>query len=680
MRIQAEEQGRVLRSRGKRTLSEKNRIRGRSRRRKRRHISKVFLFLYTLLLLCGISYVIYSQRFRSRFFPNTYVNGINASGKTVQRVKKEIEELTGSYALNLKSRGNQPQQLKGEDVGLSYLMDEALEDYVSGQNIYFWAGNLRGRTDIKISTMTGLDEDKLSSVLSGLHAFDPALMKSPKDASISDYIEGIGYRINPEEQGTLIDIEKARKEVRHAVLTLEKEIDLDDPSYSLYQKPAILKDDPNLKSKLDLLNRYVSSSIQYDKGVILDAEEIHQWISPNQSANNMIDYTQADDFVAELSKAYNTVYRPKEFQTHEGMQIILTGGNYGWKVNQIAEAAAIKAMVSEGKVIEGRKPEFSKRAAAFGDKDYGNTYAEVNLSKQKLYFYKEGSLVMESDIVSGDEAKGFLTPAGVYQIAYKQENAVLKGEDYNANVAKWMPFNGNIGFHDANWRESFGGEIYKNGGSHGCINLPPQNAEILYENIETGTPVICYYEDGRTPKNINAEPGTTGEEVQIPAETAEGIVKERAPARNPAEAEAAPAATQTAAESFAANAQTGGQEEVQPSTGETQSSTRKKKKRRRKKSPRQAPAQSAPAQSTPAESTPTQSSEAALRESTGASSVQETVPPKNPPIRINQNGPGMESSKGASSGPGSEGGKIKKEEKGPGIDTSMGSPPLENRE
>lgn len=55
-----------------------------------------------------------------------------------------------------------------------------------------------------------------------------------------------------------------------------------------------------------------------------------------------------------------------------------------------------------------------------------------------------------------------------------------------------MPFNGNIGLHDADWRTSFGGQIYRTNGSHGCVNLPPDYARRIYDVVQTGTPVICY--------------------------------------------------------------------------------------------------------------------------------------------------------------------------------------------
>lgn len=56
-----------------------------------------------------------------------------------------------------------------------------------------------------------------------------------------------------------------------------------------------------------------------------------------------------------------------------------------------------------------------------------------------------------------------------------------------------MPVKGGIGIHDADWRDEFGGEIYKTSGSHGCINVPPEIMPELYERTEVGMPVIMFY-------------------------------------------------------------------------------------------------------------------------------------------------------------------------------------------
>ncbi len=110
--------------------------------------------------------------------------------------------------------------------------------------------------------------------------------------------------------------------------------------------------------------------------------------------------------------------------------------------------------------------------------------------------------MLETDCVTGNSARGFDTPAGVYGITYKQRDATLNGENYSTPVSYWMPFNKNIGLHDAGWRSSFGGELYKTSGSHGCVNLPPEAAKRIYEVIQTGTPVICYNLPGSKGGNI----------------------------------------------------------------------------------------------------------------------------------------------------------------------------------
>ena len=82
---------------------------------------------------------------------------------------------------------------------------------------------------------------------------------------------------------------------------------------------------------------------------------------------------------------------------------------------------------------------------------------------------------------------------GVWAIDAKKHDAVLKGEGYTQPVTYWMPFNGNVGIHDADtWRSQYGGEIYKTSGSHGCVNTPTANAEKIFNTVEIGTPVIVY--------------------------------------------------------------------------------------------------------------------------------------------------------------------------------------------
>ena len=119
------------------------------------------------------------------------------------------------------------------------------------------------------------------------------------------------------------------------------------------------------------------------------------------------------------------------------------------------------------------------------------TVVEVSISKQKLWYYKNGELKMTSNVVTGT-ANRHATPTGTFKIRSKSRRVYLVGPDYRSYVNYWMPIYGDIGLHDATWRSKFGGTIYKYNGSHGCINLPLNTAKYIYNNVPKGTKVRVY--------------------------------------------------------------------------------------------------------------------------------------------------------------------------------------------
>lgn len=184
----------------------------------------------------------------------------------------------------------------------------------------------------------------------------------------------------------------------------------------------------------------------------------------------------------------------RSFETTAGDTVKIGGGDYGWVINKKGEAAQIVEDIKNGESVT-REPKYEQRAFVEGADDIGNTYIEIDYTNQHLWYYKDGSLVVDSDIVSGNLNNGNGSPDGVFKVISRQSPATLKGEDYESDVTYFMPFAYNVGLHDASWRSSFGGSIYKNGGSHGCINLPYDAADTIYKNVELGTPVIAYYRE-----------------------------------------------------------------------------------------------------------------------------------------------------------------------------------------
>ena len=498
-----------------------------------------------LLVAAGGVYVGMSQKYKTRFFLNTQINGVDASGKTAAEVQELIAEGVNGYTLTIDERNNQTETIAGTDIKLHAEFDGSLEKMVAAQNPFAWLWHMK-QEEYTIGTMVAYDDAALESQIRNLSCLDPEKAVEPVNAKISEYVSGQGYSIEPEQEGTAVEAEKLTQAVTGAIENLQDHLSLEEAD--VYKKPTVLKDDASLAEQLDKMNKYAKMSVTYqfgDSTETLNGDQIHAWLIANADGSVSVDSSKVSEYVSEMAKAHNTSNKAKTLKTSYGSTIQVSGGTYGWKINQAAETEALAAIIASGESTT-REPEYSQKAASHGANDYGDTYVEINLTGQHLFFYKEGKLVVESDFVSGNLAKGWGTPAGSYPLAYKQKNAVLKGENYRTPVNYWMPFNNGIGMHDAKWRSSFGGTIYKTGGSHGCINLPPSVAKTIFDNISAGTPVICYNLPGteKSTTSGTAKPAETKPaETQAPAETA-APPETQAPA--PAETQAPSPAPTTA--------------------------------------------------------------------------------------------------------------------------------------
>ena len=204
---------------------------------------------------------------------------------------------------------------------------------------------------------------------------------------------------------------------------------------------------------------------------------------------------------ADMKQAdHDTVGTERQFQTTSGRTVYVYGSAYGWKIDQDKEVAQLMQEIQSGTQTT-REPVYSMRANAHGINDLGDTYIEVDLTEQYMWYYQNGNIIFQSEIVSGlPSDPNRKTPPGIFTLNSKSSPSVLRGEmtangtySYEQPVTYWMPFNGGIGFHDADWQPYFGGDRYLTGGSHGCINLPPENAGQLYSLIQYDVPIICFY-------------------------------------------------------------------------------------------------------------------------------------------------------------------------------------------
>lgn len=452
------------------------------------------LFIFLLgLLIAGSVYC------SSHFSKGTVINEIDASGLTMEELENRMRE----YVLTVKERTGEgsyiTETITGDQIGVTVSNTDELEGILKKQNIIKAISSyIRGEQQVyTVENLYAYVDSALMTAILKLQGFQDSFVTEPVDAHISDYDPQSGYQIVPEIRGNVLNQTKTIQTVKEAVDALLPETDLE--AAGCYEEPSVYADDEKLTERLAQMKQYTDLRIVYHFGQqdeVIDGSVLSQWLVVDEETNKVsVSEEEIDDFVVMLRKKYDTIFRSREFQTSYGKTITIEGGDYGWWMNYSQEQEELKEMIKNGESGE-RIPVYYQTAAVYGSQDYGNTYIEINLTAQHLFLYVDGEKKMESAFVSGNASRGFDTPAGIYGITYKEQDAMLVGENYETPVSYWMPFNGNIGLHDAIWRDSFGADIYKKSGSHGCVNMPYLKAKELYGEIAKGTPVICYYLDG----------------------------------------------------------------------------------------------------------------------------------------------------------------------------------------
>lgn len=458
-------------------------------------LRNVFLGLLGVCLFVILGFYITGiVHFKDRFLWNTSINGVDVSGLTVTDVEQMVSDKVASYSLTIEERGQKKEVITASEIAYHYVSNGEVQAFKDSQKVYLWPLSYVDAMSFTFDSGVQYEETLLKERIDALECLDKEKSIAPKDAYI-DYLDGT-YLVMAEVEGNLLDREKTENLIRESVefgnvlLSLEKK--------NCYMIPGKRQNDEGLLSTAKILNQYVSTDIIYLFGSHteqLNKEKIHTWLSFDEEGKVELDEAAVKEFVRELASTYDTADRPRQFVTNSGRTVTVEGGYYGWVMDQEGETAELLELIKNG-TKGNRYALFAQTAVSWENSDLGDSYVEIDLSGQHVWLYIDGEVTVSTDCVSGSmNHADRVTPPGTYTLYYKESPSVLKGEnnEYEQKVTYWMPFNGGIGLHDASWRSSFGGTIYKTGGSHGCINLPTEAARKIYEQVYDGIPIICYY-------------------------------------------------------------------------------------------------------------------------------------------------------------------------------------------
>ena len=457
-----------------------------------------------LAVTAGCAYGAVTYYYADRFFEGTYINGIDCSNKTAYEVEQAIASTVEAYSIEVTSRNQDPQTISGSQIGYQYMSDGEVLNLLKQQKPYEWVRGFMETRSYNTQENVTFDKTLLQNEVKALNCAQPENQVEPENAYVA--MNGDEFTIVPETEGSKLKVKEAYKALDAAISGSQTSIDLGSTP-DVYAVAAVTSEDSTLQATRDAYNNYTKASITYtfgDQTVTLDGSTLKNWLQFDEKGQLVQDdasFTQhVKDFVAQLASEHNTVGTTRSFNTTSGRTVSVYGSAYGWKIDQDAEAAQLTEEIRTGTQTT-REPVYSMRANAYGYNDIGSTYIEVDLSSQHMYYYQCGSIIFDSDIVSGDiRYDDRATPPGIFTLYYKKSPDVLRGAkkpdgtyEYETSVTYWMPFNGGIGFHDATWQAYFGGDRYTYAGSHGCINMPLDAAATLYSIIDTNVPIVCFY-------------------------------------------------------------------------------------------------------------------------------------------------------------------------------------------
>lgn len=456
----------------------------------------IFLWLFAFLLLA--SYVGLAEYYKEGFSYGTWINGVYCTGKTVEEVNEELLQNCSYGGLTVYDGKGYSYEILPEEIGYSFDFAEALGAYLDRQNPYLWVDNLFAAKEKKLIPVITYEEEKLKNLLEKIPVFaDTTQEKERRVYIIKTYA---GYEL-VNERKEVLDKTLGEKCIGNALLSFSQTVDLKEQG--CYRDLPLTEEMEAELERWEKISDFQNCRIIYSLGkeqIPIDASIVSDWMLLkddgtffyDQQGSLQPDDRKIEEFVEALADKYDTVGGTRHFKATRGEMVTVEGGIYGNKMDRKAEKEYLKQAFRE-KRAEIHIPEYTQRGWEQGRDDIGNTYIEIDMTKQMMYYYSDGELQVETPIVTGNTGRQMGTPEGVNYVYGKQENRVLRGPNYASHVNFWMPVKGNIGIHDAAWRDEYGGEIYKTNGSHGCINTPYEAMSKLYGMVEVGTPVVMFY-------------------------------------------------------------------------------------------------------------------------------------------------------------------------------------------
>ena len=466
-----------------------------------------FLWLLPLaaLLFLVLTAAYYTYQYQRRFLPGTQIMGVDCSNMTADEAVTAMRHAAGRVDIVLgDSSGTQV-----ANIPLSaFFRESVLTDTV--QDVFDRQHEAAGALDWLLTREHVYRPTPLAQVSSGRVAaalegvlYGASARVAPTDARV-ELTEG-GYTVVSETEGNMVNMSACSQALAEALKTVDSLAE--DPPAVIADNalvlPAVTADSEAVTHLTGELDSYLQLPVILEFGAgtdyVLTEEDIRSVSDITLDGPEAVcvpDPERVSALVNDLADryAYDGVYAKFLHAQDTRPYVYYRVGDTGWKLDRddLVQQVLTALENRQTAVISPRYDYTWYWKEQYKHYRVGDTYIEISLDNQYLWAFKDGELLVETPVVTGNIARRDYTRAGCFRITYRETDLNLRGPTWDDHVDYWMPFDGEIGLHDSSWRDEYGGDIYLTDGSHGCVNTPLDAMRIIFNNFRSGDVVIVY--------------------------------------------------------------------------------------------------------------------------------------------------------------------------------------------
>ncbi len=274
----------------------------------------ILIVLAALLVVIAGGYTYRSTYYATRFLPNTKIDGVDMSNKTVAEANTLLHDRYSQEDFTIKDGDSEWKTVNLAQFGLQTDFTDELQSMKDDQNQWRWGISYVSAAEEKDLGNVSVDQDTLTTetkkIQTELETLNEDRTKSA-DATLEKGEDG--FTIKPEVVGDAIDVDQAMTDLQEAIVSGEKELDL-----TAYEtKPTVTSDDADLTKEMDALNKIAQVTATYSingSTFQIPTDTIMDWLS-FKDGETTIDEDKVRTYVSDLGDKYNTSTNSSTFNS-----------------------------------------------------------------------------------------------------------------------------------------------------------------------------------------------------------------------------------------------------------------------------------------------------------------------------------------------------------------------------